>query len=573
MIPFPRLSCVALGLALAASALYGGRHAHTRRSGDLRQMQAHAIANRNEKIDRPYHFGTQGAGGVFSNHGSHTNRLVPVITLGRSVDLGSITGGQSAYRDPQRLETLYGRVPEHTLNPEAEYGDQADLRRLQQRAVEAGARHLFIVLFDGMDWEVVRAAAIARTGDPELGGSNPMLDLGDGFDADGTMRVGSVVTSPTHEGAVLDLDEQSIAIPDDALRGGFDPRFAGRDPWQAPELDAPGYLRGQGATEEELQVLRQRGGVPHAYTDSSASAAEIASGVKSYNDSVNVGPDGAFLTPYFVALQRDGWKVGTVSSVPFNHASPAAMYARNVSRDDYQDLARDMLGLPSIAVEHGAPGLPGLDVVIGTGVDQDADLRSIQRSQGRNAVAGNRYLSADDLEAIDVEHGGPYVVAARTQGSNGDDVLAEAAKRAAAEGRRLFGFFGTPFGHLPYQTADGAFDPSLDFNGEAEAYTPDEIAENPTLAEMTAAALEVLGADPEVPFALFVEPGDVDWALHANNLDNAVGAVRSGEAALRVILDWVASHGSWDDSAVIITADHGHYLVLDDPGALAGPTP
>ena len=37
-----------------------------------------------------------------------------------------------------------------------------------------------------------------------------------------------------------------------------------------------------------------------------------------------------------------------MTSVPFDHASPAAMYAQNVHRDDYQDLARDMLGLPGI---------------------------------------------------------------------------------------------------------------------------------------------------------------------------------------------------------------------------------
>ena len=50
-----------------------------------------------------------------------------------------------------------------------------------------------------------------------------------------------------------------------------------------------------------------------------------------------------------------------------------------------------------------------------------------------------------------------------------------------------------------------------------------------------------------------------------NNLDNAIGAVYSGEDAIATIIDWVKAHSNWDDSAMIVTSDHGHYLVLDDP--------
>jgi alkaline phosphatase len=85
---------------------------------------------------------------------------------------------------------------------------------------------------------------------------------------------------------------------------------------------------------------------------------------------------------------------------------------------------------------------------------------------------------------------------------------------------------------------------------------------------MTRAALNVLTARPDNPFILFVEAGDVDFALHKNNLDNAIGALYSGEDAIRVIIDWVESRSNWDESAMIVTSDHGHYLVLDDPAAL-----
>ena len=345
---------LALGLGLMAAL-----PSCARADGTLKEMQADAVAHQDSKVRRPYHFGSQGPGDVFANHSSHSNRLVPVITLGHPVDLGSITGANSLYRDADRLTQVYGHLPEHTLNPEAEYGDQADLYRLQKLAVERGAKHLFVVLFDGMDWEALRAAVIVKSGDPNGDHVFQIPDLGPDFEADGSLAVGSVVTSPTHSDAVTNVDRQVVSFAPDVLKGGYDPRFAGISPWDPPTLDAPGYLRGQSASRSERERILELGGVPHAYTDSSCSAAEIAAGVKSYNNSVNVGPDGKFMTPLFHTLQQDGWKVGTVSSVPFNHASPAAMYARNVHRDDYQDLARDMLGLPNIATEHGVPKLRG----------------------------------------------------------------------------------------------------------------------------------------------------------------------------------------------------------------------
>ena len=110
----------------------------------------------------------------------------------------------------------------------------------------------------------------------------------------------------------------------------------------------------------------------HAYTDSSQSAGEYATGVKSYNSGVNVTDDGRLVSTLFHQLQAKGWKVGTATSVPFDHVSPAAMYAHDVHRDDYQDLAREMLGLRGIDPGDGQETRqhPGLDVVLGAGYGQ-----------------------------------------------------------------------------------------------------------------------------------------------------------------------------------------------------------
>ena len=32
--------------------------------------------------------------------------------------------------------------------------------------------------------------------------------------------------------------------------------------------------------------------------------------------------------------------------------------------------------------------------------------------------------------------------------------------------------------------------------------------------------------------------------------------------------DWIEHHGGWDDTVVILTADHGHYFMLDQPEML-----
>ena len=68
-----------------------------------------------------------------------------------------------------------------------------------------------------------------------------------------------------------------------------------------------------------------------------------------------------------------------------------------------------------------------------------------------------------------------------------------------------------------------------------------------------------------------VEAGDVDWANHQNNLDASIGAVLSGDEAFKATTEWIEKNIGWDDAALLLTADHGHYLVLDDPTALLAP--
>jgi alkaline phosphatase len=292
----------------------------------------------------------------------------------------------------------------------------------------------------------------------------------------------------------------------------------------------------------------------------------MTAGVKTFNNSVNVGSTGEKLSTISHELQQEGRAVGVVTSVPICHATPASAYAHNVSRSDYQDLSRDLLGLPSVA--HPENPLPGMDVVIGCGYGKSA---STGQSQGANFVPGNIYLTDADLKRSSADHGGRYVTAVRETGVAGNQRLLQAAAAAAKQGHRLLGFYGMGEynGHLPFQTANGDYAPVAGTGRTAEHYSAEDLNENPTLAQMTTAALTVLAGSP-TGFWLMVEAGDVDWANHDNNLDNSIGAVNSGDAAVKTITDWVEQHSNWTESILIVTADHGHLLRLTHPELLAG---
>ena len=96
---------------------------------------------------------------------SHSNRLIPVYTFGSKgsgdgVDLDSYTGPNSAYRSAAKVQALYGYVPEKTVNPNAVWLDQTNIADLQRTAAATGRKYIFLVVFDGMDWQTTRAASI-----------------------------------------------------------------------------------------------------------------------------------------------------------------------------------------------------------------------------------------------------------------------------------------------------------------------------------------------------------------------------------------------------------------------------
>ncbi len=533
------------GFWLGSEPVCGQQDAENSVYPELRTMQREAIESKQADWA---HWGSKPE--KYSGWTNHSNRLVPVYTFG--IGLDSVAGTNSVYRDEQRLAALYRRQPEHTLNPTAEYFDQTDIYHLQREAVAAGKKHVILIIFDGLDWPMTRAAAIYRSrADAYAEGRGQGLAFQD-YDKVPT-GFGYMVCSPWSNGIKKDVNAQLVTRNERPLYGGYNPQLGGDHPWSEP-ASYP-YL------------ISQDRGWSHAYTDSAASASSMTSGIKTYNGSVNVAADGQFVVPLARNLQDQGFSIGVVTSVPVSHATPAAAYANNVTRNDYQDLSRNLLGLPSVA--HRTP-LPGVDVLLGCGwgneKTSESEVKSEIKKQGTNFVPGNRYITRLAMEQVNEQNGGQYVVVTRTPEKNGRELLNDAVTRAVAGRKRLLGFFGCEDDHLPFATADGHYDPVRGVGG-AEVYEPCDIDENPTLADMTVAALQVLEQN-ETGFWLMIEPGDVDWASHDNNVDNSIGAIFSGEAAFEEVCRWAEAGNHWDDTAIIVTADHGHLFVLDRPESL-----
>lgn len=524
----------------------------------VRDLQIAAIR---DNVSPAAHWGP--APGNYTAWGTHSLRLIPVYTYGtrgkgRGIDFEGYTGKNSVYRREADVRQIYGRLPTNTVNSAAEYLDQTELATLQRAALAAGKKHIFVVIFDGMDWQTTWAAAIYnqhRVGYTSGRGTGTHFQE---YTASGTSQYGFMVTAPDNEGTDVDVNTQKVLNPGGRLPGGYNATKGGPTPW-TPGEDLFYLINRVSLTSKDYGE--------HAYPDSAATATAICSGVKSYNDTINVDRTGGQVSTVAHEAQQLGYAVGAVTSVPLSHATPACSYAHNVHRDDYQDISRDMLGLKSIS--HPQDPLPGLDVAIGGGFGV---IKKVDKAQGLNYVPGNMYLAEEDLRTVDVRNGGKYVVAVRTAGVSGKERLREQSLEAAKSGRRLLAFygFGAANGHLPFATADGDYQPTIGRNKSAEKYSSGDLLENPTLADMTSAALTVLSRNPK-GFWLMVEAGDVDWANHDNNLDNSIGAVNSGDAAVKLITEWVEKHSNWEESVMILTADHGHYLFLDKPELLANP--
>ena len=248
-------------------------------------------------------------------------------------------------------------------------------------------------------------------------------------------------------------------------------------------------------------------------TDSAAAATSIASGVKTKNGAVGVDAAGAEVPTALEEAAKRGWAGGVVTTTVVADATPAAFTAHVPNRRLLAQIAEQQIRRQD------------LRVILGGGTQWFVPRKSTCAAAG---ALGSGIPDGPSRRGDDVD----LVAEAREKG-----FAIATSRKALLEGpapARLLGLFAP--GDIPF-----AID--RDEPGEAEA---------PTLAEMTARALEVLDRDGK-PFFLVVEGGRVDHACHYNDAGAALGELRELDAALEVVL---AAAERRRDLLVVITGDH-----------------
>ena len=339
---------------------------------------------------------------------------------------------------------------------------------------------------------------------------------------------------------------------------GYDPRRGGINPW-TPGND-PEYIQ-------------------HSYPDSANTATTLYTGVKSYNNAISVDIFEKPLETILKTAADKGKSTGLVTSVPVDHATPGAAAAnvnrRNKYDADYPTLDNILqqelrIYQPTVILGGGHP-LTGASQPLPTGVEPPTKFEYITESTYAELSKNpnqNRY------KYTFLERGKD---AARK-------LVTTAARLDPNKGDRLLGLYGArgQEGNLPVSTANGDYSntglsifslfgsqgknpdtvrPLL--AGETDkSFIAKEINENPTLDDLTKAALAVLSKDKD-GFWLMVEGGDIDWAAHDDNLDNMIGTVLDFDKAVKTTIDWIKNNGGWENNLLIVTADHDHYLTLN----------
>ncbi len=229
--------------------------------------------------------------------------------------------------------------------------------------------------------------------------------------------------------------------------------------------------------------------------------------------------------------ERRGLATGVVSTATVTHATPAGCYAHVPFRfwesDRRMSEAAREAEFPDIARQlvEFADG-DGLEVALGGGrrhfrpggtPDPEDATRPGERADGRDLTAewvagrdGAAYVwNREQLAAIDPATTGPLL---------------------------------------------GLFEPG-DMNWETDR-AGDESGE-PSLAEMTSVAIEVLSRDHD-GFFLMVEAGRIDHGHHAGNARRALDDTIALSDAVRAAVEKV----DLDDTLIVVTADHSHTLTI-----------
>lgn len=249
-------------------------------------------------------------------------------------------------------------------------------------------------------------------------------------------------------------------------------------------------------------------------TDSAAAGSAMSTGFKVSNGAVAITPDGKAVPTVMEIAKAKDKRIGLVTTATIYDATPAAFSVHARSRRDAQSVVDQYLALEP-------------DVLLGGGADYFLP---------QGAPGGKRNDGKDIIATFRAK---VYQVARNT------------AELNAANGPKLLGLF-----------AEGDMDFEIDRDPARE----------PTIAEMTVAALKVLSREGPNGFVLLVENENTDTAGHANDAASLMRALWAFDDAVKVVLEFQRRS---PDTLVIVTGDHetGGFSptnALKELGALSG---
>lgn len=245
-------------------------------------------------------------------------------------------------------------------------------------------------------------------------------------------------------------------------------------------------------------------------TDSAAAATAMATGELTYNARIGQDRAGQAVETVVEWAKSRGMSTAVVSTALLPHATPAGFSAHEASRHDYLAIADDQ----ALRVQP--------DVMLGGGA---AYFRP----------AGADSYRSDDGLLRPLEQAGYTIVTDREELSAVDPATTS----------KVVGLFAP----------------------EHMAYTVDRPSSSvqPTLTEMSLAALELVDGNPEGALVV-IEGARIDMAGHLNDLERNVTETVAFDEAIQAVDEWI---GSRDDASLLVTADHecGGLRVLQSNGA------
>ena len=274
-------------------------------------------------------------------------------------------------------------------------------------------------------------------------------------------------------------------------------------------------------------------------TDSAASGTALNWGHKTHNGRIGSDFDGKRVELLGDLAEKAGKSVGAVSSVQIANATPAAVKAHQFTRSLLKEISREQI-----------LDQQGLTVLMGAGHPEFNNGEKVTDALDYSNVGGQVIW-----EALRADNG--FAGVKFIEKKSDFDALAAATPDKAGRKlpKRLVGVVQAVEDMAPVDGYPDGDPKNANFLETVGPNVDAKIASIPTLSQMAVGALNILSAN-ENGFYLMVEGGAIDHANHANNINLSVLEHTSFTKAVDSVIAWVETYSSWDETLLIITADH-----------------